>query len=69
MKQRASLVKKPKVAPVVAKALKSAMKSMNIGEKKKITMADSSNDEDSAEEEQKQDFFAKPISKKKGMSR
>jgi hypothetical protein len=28
-------VKKPKVAPVVAKALKSAMKGMNIGEKKK----------------------------------
>ena len=62
-------MKKPKVAPVVAKALKSAMKSMNIGEKKKITMADSSDDEGSAEEKQKPDFFAKPISKKKGLNR
>ncbi len=65
MKQRASLVKKPKVAPVVAKALKSAMKGMNIGEKKKITMADSS--DESAGEEANTEILSKPISKKRGL--
>ena len=58
------------MAPVVAKEaklLKSAMKGMNIGEKKKITMADSS--EDSAGEEVNPDIFNKPISKKRGLQR